>query len=662
MSGQKRIRLNMKTLTEFRSRSAAALLFLVDCAVNFISVWLTTAIVGYDGIDATGFVVLLTAQTIIFLSFGLYQEVFRHIGHKAIRKSVMAMAVYLGLAFALMGLLYRSAINVDFFYTYALTMLVGIFLSREMLMQAISIRRRPINVLIYGAGEAGQQIYRALQANNQLYAIGFLDDDKRLHGRMIDGVSVYAPQKAASLASSLEVEKIILAMPSVTAARRAEVIRGLSGLGVGILALPRLDSLLSDRVGIADIDELDINDILGRIPVTPMMDLMRQDIEERIVLVTGAGGSIGSELCRQIIKLGPKCLILLDNCEFNLYRIAGELDVKGGKAANVVPLLGSVADCDYLDVLFATWRPETVYHAAAYKHVPIVEFNIVSGAKNNVVGTYLCALAAARYRTKKFVLISTDKAVRPTNVMGATKRVAEIILQSIACYGNRVFNDLCNSQSPATVFTMVRFGNVLGSSGSVVPLFRDQIRRGGPVTVTHPKVTRYFMTIPEAAQLVLQAGAMAEGGDVFILDMGAPVLISDLAVRMIQSSGYTLKNAENPTGDIEINYTGLRPGEKLYEELLIDEAAVTTSHPLIRRSSESFPSLDKFLPKLQELFLAIDAQDPVRVNFMIGSVIENYLHDGNLVDLISCRGNQMSGAVNVNSNRRDTRDVCHKGQ
>jgi FlaA1/EpsC-like NDP-sugar epimerase len=652
----------MKTLAEFRSRIAATLLFLVDCTVNFISVWVTTAIVGYNGVDATGFVVLVIAQSLVFLGFGLYQEVFRHIGHMAVRKTVIAVAVYLGLAFVFMGLLYRSAIHIEFFYTYALTMFVGIFLSREILMQAFSIRRRPVNVLIYGAGEAGQQINRALQANNQLYAIGFLDDDKKLQGRKIDGVSIYAPQKAESLASSLAVEKIILAMPSVTAARRAEVIRSLSGVGVGILALPRLDSLLSDRVGIADIDELDINDILGRIPVAPMIELMRRDIDGRIVLVTGAGGSIGSELCRQIIKLGPKVLILLDNCEFNLYRIAGELEGTGGNAAQVVPLLGGVTDCDYLDAVFATWHPETVYHAAAYKHVPIVEFNIVSGAKNNVVGTYLCALAAVRYRTRKFVFISTDKAVRPTNVMGATKRVAEIILQSIACYGNRVFNDLRNSQSPVTVFSMVRFGNVLGSSGSVVPLFRDQIRSGGPVTVTHPEVTRYFMTIPEAAQLVFQAGAMAEGGDVFILDMGTPVLISDLAVRMIRSSGYTLKNAENPAGDIEIKYTGLRPGEKLYEELLIDDAAVTTSHPLIRRSSEPFPSLDTFLPKLHELFLAIDDQDPVRVNSMIGSVIENYLHDGNLVDLISCTRNQVAGAVNANLCRRDTREACPKGQ
>ncbi len=429
-------------------------------------------------------------------------------------------------------------------------------------------------VAIYGAGMAGQQIAAALNRSHEYIPVLFIDDKKSLQGRLLSGLRVFSPQRALAMVKKYRIEEMLLAMPSATRARKSEIIQFFDSAKVKIMELPGVTQLVEGQVHVSDIREVDIIDLLGRDPVPPKPELLEKNIKNKVVLVTGAGGSIGSELCRQIVKNQPKLLILYEMSEYALYSIDKELQDSG---MTVIPVLGSVLNQNKLERLFSQYQVETVYHAAAYKHVPLVESNPFEGIHNTAVGTAKSVQAAVNQGVETFVLISTDKAVRPTNVMGASKRMAELYCQGLA------------STQPKTQISLVRFGNVLGSSGSVVPLFKKQIAQGGPITVTHPDVTRYFMTIPEAAQLVIQAGAMGTGGDVFLLDMGEPVKIADLARQMIRLSGLREFDRQTGQGDIAIEYTGLRPGEKLYEELLIDQENIeTTPHQRILKSYEKF--------------------------------------------------------------------------
>jgi FlaA1/EpsC-like NDP-sugar epimerase len=470
-------------------------------------------------------------------------------------------------------------------------------------------------LLIFGAGTAGAQTAAALAVSRQFKLVGFVDDDSAKVGRSINGVPVFSAQNLQQLVADKSVTDMLLAMPSAPRNRRKQIIESLDGLPVHVRTLPSMADLASGKITVQDIRELDIEDLLGREPVQPNTDLLARDLAGQVVLVTGAGGSIGGELVRQIVLQQPRQLLLLDHNEFGLYAIHQELAAlcdSRALAVELVPLLGSVINADRMLAISQKYQPATVYHAAAYKHVPMVESNPCDGVLNNVFGTLNMAMAAQKSGVRRFVLISTDKAVRPTNVMGATKRMAELVLQAMA------------AQSSTTCFSMVRFGNVLGSSGSVVPLFRKQLAAGGPLTVTHAEVTRYFMTIPEAAQLVLQAGAMGQGGDVFVLDMGEPVKIIDLARRMVQLSGLSVRDQDHPQGDIEIAITGMRPGEKLYEELLIGDNPEATEHPRIMKAHEHYLEWNALQAQLSALLAGADANDDVAIRAVLKTCVHGF--------------------------------------
>jgi FlaA1/EpsC-like NDP-sugar epimerase len=471
-------------------------------------------------------------------------------------------------------------------------------------------------VLIYGAGSAGMQLLAGLRQSNRFVIVGFLDDDRMLIGERLHGLQIYSPRELGSLHQELGITDVLLAIPTASRHRRSEIVTEIRKFGLHVRTMPGLTDIALGNVAITDIRELEVTDLLGRGPVAPNEDLLAANVAGKTLLVTGAGGSIGSELCRQITALKPKRLVLLDNSEFALYSIHRELSrlctKLGASDLELTPILGSVTDSSRMRSIFRSCRPHTVYHAAAYKHVPMVEANVIEGMKNNVFGTITAAEAAIECGVANFVLISTDKAVRPTNVMGATKRLAEISLQALAERGG------------GTCFAMVRFGNVLGSSGSVVPLFRQQIREGGPVTVTHEDVIRYFMTIPEAAQLVIQASAMASGGEVFVLDMGEPVRVMDLARNMIELSGLTVRDAANPDGDIEVVTVGLRPGEKLYEELLIGENPQSTTHPRILKANETFIGWQTLEPCLSDLEARLSAQDDKKCMALLRKLVPEF--------------------------------------
>ncbi|MCP4000526.1 MAG: polysaccharide biosynthesis protein, partial [Gammaproteobacteria bacterium] len=462
-------------------------------------------------------------------------------------------------------------------------------------------------VVIYGAGAAGTQIAAALSGSPDFKPVAYIDDKNSYQGNFIQGLPVYAFRQLNVVIKEFGITDVLLAMPSISRSRRSEIIAMLEPFSVHVMTIPGMDDLASGKVRVNDVKEVGLRDILGRDPVVPDYDLLTVNVKGKAVLVTGAGGSIGSELCRQIINIGPEALILYEQNEHALYTIENELNELAQKVHSqnldlsnkITPILASVTNQGRLELVCAAFEIQTIYHAAAYKHVPMVEKNPVEAVSNNILGTYYAAQAAINTEVDTFVLISTDKAVRPTNTMGASKRFAEMILQGLS-----------QDNQHKTRFTMVRFGNVLGSSGSVVPLFREQIKNGGPVTVTDPEIIRYFMTIPEAAQLVIQAGAMGQGGDVFVLDMGEPVKILDMARRMIHLSGFKVKDADNPDGDIEIAYSGLRPGEKLYEELLIGDDAKPTQHDLILTAEEESLPWDR-IDKLVGFFIEAVAKDDV---------------------------------------------------
>ncbi|TAN51915.1 MAG: polysaccharide biosynthesis protein [Methylococcaceae bacterium] len=534
----------------------------------------------------------------IFIKLGLYRAVIRYMDDKA------AFAVLTGVTLATL-LLVLVVMPVGFkgiprssFFIYWVIALLYIGGSRQAVRSYVkhSENRHGVEqrarVAIYGAGDAGVQLVMALRSGRDFQPVAFFDEKPDLHGCEICGVRVYAPDAFAKVLDKERFTAILLALPSVPLKRRQEIIRSIEGYCVPIKTIPGIVDLVSGKARIDEIRPVEIEDLLGRDIVIPEPALLARCIAGKSVMVSGAGGSIGAELCRQILQQNPKRLVLFDLSEFALYQIEQELhqlQAKLAGQAEIVAILGSVTDRQRLASVLGGFKVQTIYHAAAYKHVPLVEHNPIEGVRNNTFGTWHAAQAALQAGVDTFVLISTDKAVRPTNVMGASKRLAELVLQGLARQGGK------------TRFCMVRFGNVLGSSGSVAPLFRKQIQQGGPVTVTHPEVIRYFMTIPEASQLVLQAGAMGQGGDVFVLDMGKPVKIADLARRMIHLSGFQVRDDAHPDGDIEIVYTGLRPGEKLYEELLIGDNVSATEHPLIMRAQESelaWPELQDILDKL----------------------------------------------------------------
>ena len=487
--------------------------------------------------------------------------------------------------------------------------------------------KHSLPVAIYGSGAAGRQLLAALRQGYKYHPAAFIDDDHKLHNSLISGVRVYGPEQLQKMISRTKVEGILLAIPSANPSRRKQIIELLEPYELSIKTMPGLEDLAQGKSKVEGIRDISIDDILGRDPVPPVPELFAPCIENKVVLVTGAGGSIGSELCRQIMKAHPCCLILLENSEYNLYQIDQELEnVKLHTQAktDIVPILGCVTQPRRLNEVIKKFGVQTIYHAAAYKHVPIVEYNSYQGFKNNTLGTLYASQAAILNKVDNFVLISTDKAVRPTNIMGATKRLSELVLQalsqeaSVTFFGAEKFGlTPTTSVINRTRFTMVRFGNVLGSSGSVIPKFREQIKTGGPLTVTHPDIIRYFMTIPEAAQLVIQAGTMGKGGDVFVLDMGEPVKIDDLARTLIHLYGLSVKEKDSTEGEIEIRYSGLRPGEKLYEELLIGKDVYTTRHPKIKRANELIIKWSSLNQLLTQILQAFDGNDYLAVRKLL---------------------------------------------
>ena len=584
----------------------------------------------------------------IFVSSGLYRAIFRYSGLPAMVAMTRATLLY-GVMFAAVFTVYGVdgvPRTVGLIQPLLLLVLVGASRAAARVwlggLYQNQIKKSALpQVLIYGAGNAGRQLASAMANSHEMRVLGFLDDDDRLHGHVLNGLPIHNPANLLDLMADLPVTDVLLALPSVSRQRRNKILETLAPYKLAVRTLPGLSDIATGKVSLSDVRELDIHDLLGREPVKPNGLLLNRNTYDKTVLVTGAGGSIGSELCRQILKTNPKKLLLVEMSEFALYQIHQELqrilaampDARGADL-EIVPLLASVCDEVRMHEIMDTWKPNTVYHAAAYKHVPLVEHNPAEGVRNNVWGTRVCAEAAARNSVQNFVLISTDKAVRPTNIMGATKRLAEMVLQALAELNPAVTAEGGRAPTARTCFSMVRFGNVLGSSGSVVPLFREQIKNGGPVTLTHPDITRYFMTIPEAAQLVIQAGGMGTGGDVFVLDMGQAVRIYDLASRMVELSGFTIKNEGNSDGDIEISITGLRPGEKLYEELLIGENPSPTQHARIMKAQDECLPWPRLLDKLNALSIAMSVNDVPVIRSMLKDLVAGYEPIGDVVDWV----------------------------
>jgi FlaA1/EpsC-like NDP-sugar epimerase len=566
----------------------------------------------------------------IFVVSGLYRAIFRYSGWPALLAVARAVGTYSLLYFSMFTAIGVASVPRTIGIIQPILLLLFVGASRALARvwlgdQYLTILKRAsrLKVLIYGAGNTGRQLVAAMANSYEMQVVGFLDDDDRLQGHVLNGQPIYKPSDLANLATALNIGNVLLAMPSLGRKRRNEILSQIRSARVAVRTLPNVTDLAQGKVSVSDLRELDIDDLLGRDPVMPNHILLAMNVRSKVVMVTGAGGSIGSELCRQILSIGPSKLLLIEQSEFALYGIHQELEVKlSGRDIVLVPLLASIQDVERIREIMSTWHPDTVYHAAAYKHVPLVEHNPAEGIKNNVLGTMRTAQAATEYGVSDFVLISTDKAVRPTNVMGASKRLAEMVLQALAV------------TAPNTKFSIVRFGNVLGSSGSVVPKFRQQIRDGGPITLTHSEITRYFMTIPEASQLVIQAGAMAKGGDVFVLDMGHSVKIIDLARRMIELSGLTVKDQQNPFGDIEIEITGLRPGEKLYEELLIGNDPKPTSHSRIMKAHEEFIPWKVLEVKLNALDIALNVNDVGLIRLMMQQLVAGYMPSDEIVDWI----------------------------
>ena len=563
--------------------------------------------------ELTSLAITIIVSVVVFIKLGLYRAILRYMTLPAVATIATGVCIS-GLALAASSFFNRSEIPRSVPLIYISTALLFIGAPRFFIRSIISLLykdkgRSKESVIIYGAGYTGHQLALSL-TTTPFKPVAFVDDDPKLKGSLVADLRVYRPKNLMELSKKHSANKVLLALGNASHSERMGVIKKLEPLSINVQTIPDLNDVLTGKAKIEDIKDVEIDDLLGRDRVAPNEELLHSCITNKVVMVTGAGGSIGSELCRQILRQTPTHLILLELNEFSLYKIEQELQ-KSLQAfqgtTELITLLGSVQNQARLESIMSTFGVQTIYHAAAYKHVALVEHNIVEGVQNNVFGTWYCAEAAINTGVESFVLVSTDKAVRPTNIMGASKRVAELVLQGLT------------EQQSKTRFTMVRFGNVLGSSGSVVPLFREQIKQGGPITVTHPDIIRYFMTIPEAAELVIQAGSMGEGGDVFVLDMGEPIKILDLAKRMIRLSGLDIKNDDNPNGDIEVQFNGLRPGEKLYEELLVGDKVSGTRHKLIMRAEEISLNWEKTRDILEEL-------DNHCANFQINKIKELFLN------------------------------------
>jgi FlaA1/EpsC-like NDP-sugar epimerase len=592
----------IQALINLSRRNKQALMLLFDGCCVIASIFIAFSLrLGYFYYPTgnNNLLLLMIASPIlalpIFAVFGLYREVIRFVGFKALWHINQATTLYailwaLIVFMAVLDGIPRSVILIN--WTIVLISVGGSrffarwFLSKVNITNPLSQKK---NVLIYGAGSAGRELCTALYQSNEYKPVAFVDNSVELYRQSINGLEVFNEHDIADLIEKHNIKEVLLAMISITRIRRSEIINLLEPFPVVVRSLPSLTEIAQGKVSVNDLLEIDLRDLLGREPVKPNTQLLKTNITNKVVLVSGAGGSVGSELCRQIVSLKPKKLILFDISESSLYEINQELLNFDISNVEILPVIGSVSDKERVKHIFNFYAVKTIYHAAAYKHVPLVEFNPSQGILNNSIGTMIAAQAAISASVETFVLISTDKAVKPANVMGASKRISELVLQAL------------DKQHHNTCFTMVRFGNVLDSSGSVIPLFKKQIKAGGPVTVTHSNVVRYFMTIPEAVELVIQSGAMAKGGEVFVLDMGEPIRIYDLAVKMIQLSGLVVLDENNPSGDIEIQYTGLRPGEKLYEELLVDGSFSLTENKLIRRAEEGMIDWAQLEPMLTEI-------------------------------------------------------------
>jgi FlaA1/EpsC-like NDP-sugar epimerase len=643
-------------------RQKRLLQVVTDVLLVWTALWLAFAVrLGFDEMinPFSSHPWLLVSASLIaiplFIRFGMYRAVMRYLGNDAliaIVKAVSLSALLLALV-VYWGASYMEPVPRSVIFNYWWLSLVTIgglrLLMRQYFMgdwfipsgQVPFVNRGAglTKVAIYGAGAAGNQLVAALRIGRDMQPVAFIDDDTSIANRMISGLQVFKPKHIQKMIELTGAQEVLLAVPSASRARRREILEYLEGYPLHVRSVPGFMDLASGRVKVDDIQEVDIADLLGRDAVPAQPELLSRCIRAKVVLVTGAGGSIGSELCRQILALQPSTLLLFDHSEFNLYSILSELEetiARQSIPVTLLPILGSVRNASKLFDVMTSWNVETVYHAAAYKHVPLVEHNIAEGMLNNVIGTLNTAQAALKAQVENFVLISTDKAVRPTNVMGSTKRLAEMVLQALSQeLAPVLFADSGNvARVNKTRFVMVRFGNVLGSSGSVIPRFRQQIKSGGPITVTHPNITRYFMTIPEAAQLVIQAGSMGRGGDVFVLDMGEPVKIAELAEKMVHLSGLNVRSEKNVHGDIAIEFTGLRPGEKLYEELLIGDNVVATQHPMIMSANEDHLPWEQLKVKLDELMAAVTKDEYSRVRMLLRETVSGYTPEGEIVDWI----------------------------
>ena len=569
-------------------------------------------------------IVLLIPTIFIIVGglFGLYRMLFGYFSLATLMTIARSVGLSGGLLIALVPL---STLSLTTLILHLLLLLVSLTGFRLALPRLLAKRFQPANAprtLIYGAGEAGRQIAAALEGGREMRLIGFLDDNPTIQNRSLHNLPVFNPGQLGTLISEQNVMRVLLAIPSLSRARQHEILNRLMTWPIEVKTLPSVNQIAEGRVTTVDLRPIVIDDLLGRDQIAPIPELLARNITDKTVLISGAGGSIGSELARQVHRLHPKALLLLDQSENSLFSIDEELR-HFDHAHPVIPLLASVTDTDRLRAIFNVWQPETVFHAAAHKHVPMVEHNLAEGVRNNVFGTLRLAEAAEDAGVNHFVLISTDKAVRPTSVMGASKRIAEMILQAFH-----------HRSKGRTRFSMVRFGNVLGSSGSVIPKFRQQLQHGGPLTLTHPEMTRYFMTIPEAAQLVIQASALADGGDVFVLDMGEAIRIRDIAERMITLSGLTLRDDHNPDGDIAITITGLRPGEKLYEELLTEDAPEPTEHPRIMRAVEDCLEWPRLAPRLDQLDALLCRQDAHAIRLLVAGLVTDFTPNDTIVDWI----------------------------
>ena len=586
-----------------------------------------------DNILWTALISTVAAISIFWLT-GFYKTVFRYSGKSTLASVGFSILIYSLIFISIVTIYGIKDIPRSIGILQPLVLFFAICGSRLGAMYILGNidknNSNPLTIpkaLIYGAGSAGRQLVSALENSNEMKVVGFIDDDEFLHGQVLQGLKIYKPGSISNIILSKKVTHVLLAIPSVNRSKRMKIIKNISKYKVKVKTLPSVLDMVEDRVTISDIRELEVEDILGRDQILPNNQLLNKNVNSKVVLVTGAGGSIGSELCRQIIKLNPYKLIILDISEYSLYKIHMELeDIKVKMSTenhiDIIPLITSVQNESWMQKIISTFQPDTIYHAAAYKHVPLVEENVCEGLKNNVFGSLNLAKLAISEKVSSFVLVSSDKAVRPTNVMGASKRLAELCLQAL-------FN---NSTNSFTKLCMVRFGNVLNSSGSVIPKFKKQIREGGPVTLTHPDVTRYFMTIPEAVQLVIQAGALAKGSDVFVLDMGKPVKIKNLIERIINLSGLSIQNENNPDGDISIKVIGLRPAEKLYEELLLGDDPQPTLHPKIKKAQDPYIPLDKLQPKLDNLKDLLNNGNVNEAINLIKEIVIGYKWDGKIVD------------------------------